>query len=681
MSPLNLSLTVQERGVLEQLLAAADPVTMAEVGRQCGLTQAQVRFALRTVELWLSERGAVLKRTPRVGLKIDVSSARRQTLAEELRRLGPTGLTMSPRERSALMLLRLLTAQGPVPEAALTRELGVSRSCFFRDLEQSRGWLAERGLEVQSRRRGGLSVTGEEGPWRDAVVELLRSFLSQTKLVALCLGGGAGAACERRGSLLEAAASEFARRLDLKRAEERLSLVERALGGVFPDRARAGLVLHLALAEQRQCAGRPIGPEREGVRADTMQERLAGEALEQAVGSVLAVAEVSHLAKHVTSALAEGLLARAGPRPHLAAAQSTPASAERDLALVLTRESARYLNARLFRDQELIDCLTLELAAAGTYEGANAAAASVPGGGPLFGFVRRVLGPVLAARGRALTPALAMALGAHIETALERQGRIGSQRRVWVVCGAGVATARNLVTRLNLYLPQLEILGLASAFELARQPGLIAGADAVISTIPLEWLESVPVLRVSPLLTSDDVALLRATLSLEESGRRTETTRPATELVGLPYLLAADTMQLGADVASWEQVVDRAGALLLAAGAVWPSYVEAMKDMIRLYGPYVVVAPGAALLHAGPDMGSKRLRFGLVVLREPVAFGHETNDPVSVALAFSAIDHATHVRAVGQAISLLANGDALREIRAARTVESALAAVKKWSAG
>ena len=223
--------------------------------------------------------------------------------------------------------------------------------------------------------------------------------------------------------------------------------------------------------------------------------------------------------------------------------------------------------------------------------------------------------------------------------------------------------------------------GLKALVELARQPGLIAGADAVISTIPLEWLESVPVLRVSPLLTSDDVALLRATLSLEESGRRTETTRPATELVGLPYLLAADTMQLGADVASWEQVVDRAGALLLAAGAVWPSYVEAMKDMIRLYGPYVVVAPGAALLHAGPDMGSKRLRFGLVVLREPVAFGHETNDPVSVALAFSAIDHATHVRAVGQAISLLANGDALREIRAARTVESALAAVKKWSAG
>lgn len=57
----------------------------------------------------------------------------------------------------------------------------------------------------------------------------------------------------------------------------------------------------------------------------------------------------------------------------------------------------------------------------------------------------------------------------------------------------------------------------------------------------------------------------------------------------------------------WEEVVDRAGALLLAVGAVWPSYIEAMKDMIRPYGPYIVAALGAALLHAGPETTGKRL--------------------------------------------------------------------------
>jgi mannitol/fructose-specific phosphotransferase system IIA component (Ntr-type) len=191
----------------------------------------------------------------------------------------------------------------------------------------------------------------------------------------------------------------------------------------------------------------------------------------------------------------------------------------------------------------------------------------------------------------------------------------------------------------------LEILGLASAFDLARDPGLAAGADALISTIPLDWLETVPVLRVSPLLTADDVALLRTTLALQEGAQRPVAAARGEALLALPDLLSGQTVELGVAARDWEQVVDRAGALLLGAGAVWPSYIEAMKDMIRLYGPYVVVAPGAVLLHAGPDMGGKRLRFSLVVLREPVAFGHESNDPVSVALAFSAIDHATHVRA------------------------------------
>jgi mannitol/fructose-specific phosphotransferase system IIA component (Ntr-type) len=130
----------------------------------------------------------------------------------------------------------------------------------------------------------------------------------------------------------------------------------------------------------------------------------------------------------------------------------------------------------------------------------------------------------------------------------------------------------------------------------------------------------------------------------------------------------------------WEEVVDRAGALLLAVGTVWPSYIEAMKDMIRLYGPYVVVAPGAALLHAGPEMGGKRLSMSLVTLRHPVPFGHTANDPVHVALAFSSIDHSTHVRAVGEAMALLSNGDALDALCQAPTAEHMLQVIRDTTA-
>jgi mannitol/fructose-specific phosphotransferase system IIA component (Ntr-type) len=140
--------------------------------------------------------------------------------------------------------------------------------------------------------------------------------------------------------------------------------------------------------------------------------------------------------------------------------------------------------------------------------------------------------------------------------------------------------------------------------------------------------------------------------------------------------LSPEAIDRDAIAGSWEEVVDRAGALLLKVGAIWPSYVEAMKDMIRLYGPYVVVAPGAALLHAGPEMGAKRLAMSLVVLRKPVPFGHKFHDPVRLALAFSSIDQKTHVQAVGEAMRLLSETDRLGSILEASSEEEILENVK-----
>lgn len=690
MSPLLLTLSVPSRSVLEALLLATRPVSTAELGRQLGLSPAQVRYCLRTVEPWLRARKLPLIKTPRVGLYMADDRALRRQLLEEVRRVPAADLALTGGERLNWLLLRLLLADGPVPEGRLGEELGISRSSLFRDLGETRQRLARWGLGARTRRRRGVSVEGDEAAWRDALVELLCANLDEGRLVAIGMPRGAEGRWAAPGSRFEAAAAGFLHGLDMARAEGELTVLEKELGGTFPDRARVRLTLHLALSRQRVHGGRVV-PEDEDEhppwpagRASTMLER-ARSALRAAAGSALPRSELEFLALRLGEAMAEGMADRDHPALPVPVGSGEAGAANRELATMLAREAAKYLNARLFHDDELVDCLALELSSARTSAPQEAPADKRHRAGPeasgnlLFGFVQRVFGPILAAHGFAPGPEPAAAMATHLETALERHRRGSARRRVWVVCGAGVATARNLITRLNLYLPQLEILGLASAFDLAREPGLVSGADAVISTIPLGWLDAVAVLRVSPLLTSNDVALLREGLALEDSAVRGETTRQASAQVGVADLLSVRTIERLVVADNWEAVVDRAGALLLAAGAVWPSYIEAMKDMIRLYGPYVVVAPGAALLHAGPDMGGKRLCFSLVALRQPVAFGHESNDPVGLALAFSAIDHTTHLRAVGQAITLLGDPEALRAIRAAGTAEEVLDAVRAHS--
>lgn len=682
MSQLVLAFSAKAKAVLEELLLATQPVSTVELGRQAGLSPAQVRYCLRTIEPWLRARNLPLVKTRRVGLYVADEPALRRQLLEEVRRLPPAQLTMTAGERVSLLLMRLLLAETALAQADLGRELSISRSSFFRDLGAARRWLARWQLHVRTQRRKGVRVEGAEASWRQALVELVCANLDEGQLVALCMPHRPEGHWAAQGSRLEAVASGFLRGLDMARTEGELSALEMHLGGAFPDRARVRLALHLALSRYRVERGWPVDADQAGqcsVPVDSNPAALArARAALAAVGrSALPVSELEFLTLRLVEAMAEGVVAR---DPAALAGPAAPAGT-RELARRLAREAATYLNAHLFHDSELVDCLTLELSRASAFASLEGApeegrrAQVVASANPVLGFTQRVLGPVLSAQGYAPGPGLAAAIATHLETALERHGRGSARRRVWVVCGAGVATARNLITRLNLYLPQLEILGLASAFELAREPGLIAGADAVISTIPLDWVETVPVLGVSPLLTADDVGLLRTGLALDAPALRGERARVADGQLGVADLLSVRTIERLVIADHWEAVVDRAGALLLAAGAVWPSYIEAMKDMIRLYGPYVVVAPGAALLHAGPDMGGKRLCFSLVVLQQPVAFGHECNDPVGLALAFSAIDHTTHLRAVGQAITLLGDTQALDAIRAAGTAEEILAII------
>jgi mannitol/fructose-specific phosphotransferase system IIA component (Ntr-type) len=122
---------------------------------------------------------------------------------------------------------------------------------------------------------------------------------------------------------------------------------------------------------------------------------------------------------------------------------------------------------------------------------------------------------------------------------------------------------------------------------------------------------------------------------------------------------------LGATANDWEQVVEIAGQLLLETNAIHSRYIEAMKEAIWQYGPYVVFTPGVALLHARPEDGVNRICLSLVTLDPPVPFGHAYNDPVSLAIVLGAIDNHSHLKALAQLANLLSDPHKIEQIRTA----------------
>ncbi|MBM4464050.1 MAG: PTS sugar transporter subunit IIA [Chloroflexi bacterium] len=140
----------------------------------------------------------------------------------------------------------------------------------------------------------------------------------------------------------------------------------------------------------------------------------------------------------------------------------------------------------------------------------------------------------------------------------------------------------------------------------------------------------------------------------------------------LSKTLTEETIALGLSVRDWQEAVHEAGKLLVKAGMVEPRYIEAMVQMVKDIGPYIVIAPGVALPHARPEDGVKKACMSLVTLSPPVNFGNEHNDPVKLVVAFGTTDNKAHIEALTELARLLGDSTKLEGLARASSPEEIL---------
>ena len=112
----------------------------------------------------------------------------------------------------------------------------------------------------------------------------------------------------------------------------------------------------------------------------------------------------------------------------------------------------------------------------------------------------------------------------------------------------------------------------------------------------------------------------------------------------LQDLLSEDNVSFHYPAETWEDVIRHGGQLMVDAGFTEPTYTDAMIDVVRDMGPYIVLAPGLAMPHARPEMGAKQVGTALVTLEKPIDFGSPENDPVSVAVFLCAPNKEEHIQ-------------------------------------
>ncbi|MGO1950378.1 MAG: PTS sugar transporter subunit IIA [Mycobacteriaceae bacterium] len=135
----------------------------------------------------------------------------------------------------------------------------------------------------------------------------------------------------------------------------------------------------------------------------------------------------------------------------------------------------------------------------------------------------------------------------------------------------------------------------------------------------------------------------------------------------LTSLLTEDRIALDAAAADWRAAISVSGDLLESSGATDAPYTTAMIDTVVDNGPYIVVAPGFAFAHARPSEAVHRTALSWVRLAEPVEFGHEKNDPVTLVVALAATDATTHTSAMAELAKVIGRPRTRQALDAAST--------------
>jgi mannitol/fructose-specific phosphotransferase system IIA component (Ntr-type) len=114
-----------------------------------------------------------------------------------------------------------------------------------------------------------------------------------------------------------------------------------------------------------------------------------------------------------------------------------------------------------------------------------------------------------------------------------------------------------------------------------------------------------------------------------------------------------DSLAIVETLADRTEAIRLSGQLLERSGRVGPEYVSSMLDAVEKFGPYIVIAPGIALAHGKSEDGVLQTGLSLLVIREPIVFGHELNDPVSLVVGLAARDHDSHIELMGELAEFL----------------------------
>lgn len=268
-----------------------------------------------------------------------------------------------------------------------------------------------------------------------------------------------------------------------------------------------------------------------------------------------------------------------------------------------------------------------------------------------------------------------------------------------VICNHGMATGKLLAEKLQ-ELFNIEVIGVFSSREIETIRKL--DVDLVFSTMDIS-ITAFPSLKVDPILSDIGQELVSQFLIQNDDRKRIKTIQNDYTLMFqeinkiieniknnqdenyykelesifnrndlhinkkelqpmIKDILIDSDILLQMEVDDWEDSIVKVADPLLNRAVITQEYVDAMINSVKEYGPYIVIGPHFALAHARPEDGAKEIGLSMATLKEPVVFGNEENDPVSLIFCLSAVDAHSHLNIMKEIVNLINNPEKITKL-------------------
>jgi mannitol operon transcriptional antiterminator len=494
-----MNITKRQSDIVEYLLEQPHEVTAGEIAEKINVSTRTVHRELGAVECWLAAHEVKLEKKSGIGIYVDADPNQLASLREQL--LQTNSDDYSAEERKIVVLCMLLDTQEPIKLLALASVLKVTVTTVSHDLDELRGWIADRGLVLVRRRGYGVEITGREIDKRRAISELALEYLDESALFS-------GREELRPVTRVTEKLLEMMGRENLLTVENALwqphdqwlkNMVESKYMELLIQicvslaRLRLGYVV-----DHRASLSYSKTDSEENIMLRTaMVERICGE-LSAALAIDFPDQERSYF--RLLFRDAEDHSIRLLPLDDLVLLE---------LVHELIRRVETETGTPLAEDRVLREGLIAHMAPVlkRLREGKSIR-------NPLLQQIRKDYGSLFDSVKKAAADMTEMEvpdeeigfLVMHFGASLERLRQLQREVRAIVVCTSGIGSSRLLATRLAKELPQIKIVDRASWYEATRIPK--EDYDLIISTVELP-LEPDRYLKISPLLTQEESDRLR----------------------------------------------------------------------------------------------------------------------------------------------------------------------------